>query len=1099
MSQKLVVGPINQGKVTNRLPFNIDNDSFPTLINAFQWRGRVKRKRGTVLLSRLYRFFNSTSTSYNTGTTTITLTASGNGNILINSSWNLYQSSGFPPSLVPGSVTITAPGPTLYTDAAEDGTLSPSGTINYTTGNIHIAAEAGNAVSVTFLYYPSLPVMGLEDVSLDTTDFPQTMCFDTIYSYILNNTTPNTVYDVSFYCNPDVAATLPGYTAKTVWTPTSWNGQNYQQFWTTNYEGSFWATNGINIPFSLTNIGMQYKNISVVNNITAGPPAIVDITFTSSAGLSIGDFLFINEVVTTTGINYQTGYVTAINVGGNPAKVTVEFPSATIATNGTGGIAQYLTNRSDTTKDCLRYYTGDPTNGDTTSPGFSKGKGWINFAPPLCQSIFSISQQTAKIWYLVGARMIVPFKDRLLFIGPVIQSKAGTDQTYLPDTVIYSQNGTPYYTCSFTGEPTSSTTTFAPLLVPSGQTATAPSWFEDSTGFGGFISAGLQDTILTCSSNEDVLIMGFTGYQTRFVYTGNDILPFNFFVINSEYGSNSTFSTINMDKAVLTKGPRGFVMTSQVGSDRFDLPIPDQVFEISLESNGNERVCSQRDFINEWIYFTYLGNGVNYKFPSQTLMYNYRDNSFAVFNESYTTYGQFRRRTGFTWLTVGLTYPTWEDWNDPWNAGESTLLQPEIIGGNQQGFVLLRDDGTGEGNSLEISNFSFPVTITGATTANPCVLTAANSFVAGERITITGVVGMTELNGNTYLINSATSTTITINQNSTLFTPYVSGGTATPTATVYCPNHCLTPNDYIVVSGVLGTMSQQVNGKIFTVKTTNANGFELTPGISSGTYLGGGYIKRLYRPFIQTKQFPTNWGDAKKTRIGPQQYLLSRTNSAQIQLLIYLSQDSFNAWNSGPIVPDDQAINDGLIYSTVLYTCPESTNLGLLPASSNMLVPSNSNLQMLTKVSGSGSSSNSSSQIWHRLNTSLIGDTIQLGFTLSDEQMLSFDEITAGTAITGASQASQCILTTTAGFSIGQMVKLSGVIGMVQLNFNESRNNYYQVVATSATNITIDINSTAFTAYVSGGLVIPVHINNQFAEIELHGFIMDVSPSMVLA
>jgi hypothetical protein len=30
-------------------------------------------------------------------------------------------------------------------------------------------------------------------------------------------------------------------------------------------------------------------------------------------------------------------------------------------------------------------------------------------------------------------------------------------------------------------------------------------------------------------------------------------------------------------------------------------------------------------------------------------------------------------------------------------------------------------------------------------------------------------------------------------------------------------------------------------------------------------------------------------------------------------------------------------------------------------------------------------------QIWHRINTSLIGDTVQLGFTLSDTQMRTVD------------------------------------------------------------------------------------------------------------
>jgi hypothetical protein len=39
-------------------------------------------------------------------------------------------------------------------------------------------------------------------------------------------------------------------------------------------------------------------------------------------------------------------------------------------------------------------------------------------------------------------------------------------------------------------------------------------------------------------------------------------------------------------------------------------------------------------------------------------------------------------------------------------------------------------------------------------------------------------------------------------------------------------------------------------------------------------------------------------------------------------------------------------------------------------------------LQMLT-----GTSQN---QIWHRMNTSLIGDTVQVGITLSDQQMRAF-------------------------------------------------------------------------------------------------------------
>ena len=98
---------------------------------------------------------------------------------------------------------------------------------------------------------------------------------------------------------------------------------------------------------------------------------------------------------------------------------------------------------------------------------------------------------------------------------------------------------------------------------------------------------------------------------------------------------------------------------------------------------------------------------------------------------------------------------------------------------------------------------------------------------------------------------------------------------------------------------------------------------------------------------------------------------MSTTDLGQIELQIYLSQNASSPYNFGPLVPDPASINNTLIYSDILFTCPESTNLGLTPA--------NTNLQMPTAVQ--------QAQIWHRVNTSLIGDTVQLAFTMSDDQM----------------------------------------------------------------------------------------------------------------
>lgn len=1025
MGEKIIVGPVNKGLRNDRTPFIIDNDSFPTLVNAYQWRGRIKRKRGTSFLARLERFFSSTISSYNPSGSTITLDGSGDGNLI--TGYSLNSSA----SIVPGTVSITdTVTSAVYTDPSMNGTLSPSGTINYATGAITIAAAAGHLISAAFNYYPNLPVMGLEDFVALNVQYPQTVAFDTTYSYTFLTAQPYTAYDVSFYKNPP-SATYPSYVAKTNVTPTTWNGQNYQQFWTTNYQGALWATNGITEPFSVTHIGMQFKAISAmtINSATApNGPSVVTFTI-ASHGLVIGDFVFINEVIytapnTTNSVNFQTGYVIAVP---NANEIQVEFPNAYLTgTYSSGGIAQYLTNRANTSLDGLRWYDGDPTNGNPTNPTLMGHLGWVNFAPPLSDLAYSISDLVPAQYYLVGAKLIFPFKDRLVFFGPVIQTSSNNSQVYLQDTIIYSQNGTAYYTSSFTGDPTLTSTEFFSVLTPQNQSATASAYWEDFTGYGGFLTAGNDQAIVSLGINEDALIVEFSKSMTRLIYSGNDILPFNFFSINAEWGTIGTFSSVTMDQGVISLGSRGFVITGQTSSERIDIEIPDQVFEVGLVNNGAERICSQRDFINEWIYFTYVPDIeadeaiTSDIFPSQTLQYNYRENTWAIFNESYTNYGTFRRLGGYTWATVGNEFPTWADWNEPWNAGVASQLQPEVIGGTSQGFVLFRDQGTGESISRFIQNIS----------------------------------------GNT----------------------------------ITSPGHTLDPGDYIIISNCLGTVSSYLNEKIFRVVFVSSDTFNVDTTLPSGlTYLGNGVITKMYAPFVQTKQFPTAWGDARKTRLGPQQYLFTTTQNSQITLLIYLSMDARTPYNDigFPLLPSmivpQVSFNNALIYSAILYTCPESTNLGLTPA--------NINLQSLT--------SPGQAQTWHRMNTSLIGDTIQIGFSLDDTQMRSLYNLGLPLTITAATNAYPCVLTVNAQVNTNQLVFITGVVGMTQLNSNPNSIppvfQYFNVIASTATSMTLDVDSSAFGAYVSGGQVQIVSPQNQFSEIELHGFILDTQPSQLLA
>ena len=104
---------------------------------------------------------------------------------------------------------------------------------------------------------------------------------------------------------------------------------------------------------------------------------------------------------------------------------------------------------------------------------------------------------------------------------------------------------------------------------------------------------------------------------------------------------------------------------------------------------------------------------------------------------------------------------------------------------------------TARDDELRRNNWNFAIkrarlspqttTITAATKADPCVLTFSGGTtpVNGDRIRITEVVGMTELNNEYYLVSGVSGSTFNLldddgdNLDSSAFTTYTSGGTIT--------------------------------------------------------------------------------------------------------------------------------------------------------------------------------------------------------------------------------------------------------------------------------------------------------------------------------
>lgn len=143
--------------------------------------------------------------------------------------------------------------------------------------------------------------------------------------------------------------------------------------------------------------------------------------------------------------------------------------------------------------------------------------------------------------------------------------------------------------------------------------------------------------------------------------------------------------------------------------------------------------------------------------------------------------------TGFAFVysseTSSHVYYTFE-----WTANsESDIESYRVYGSATTGFTPSGANllATVQDTTATIQLTKSPKTksISAITQATDAVITttSAHGIDVGDFVEVTGVTGMTELNGNTYEVLATTTNTLTIDVDSTGFTTYTSGGTVTTT------------------------------------------------------------------------------------------------------------------------------------------------------------------------------------------------------------------------------------------------------------------------------------------------------------------------------
>ena len=685
-----------EGLNTRLSPFNISEDAFATMVNAYTYRGSVVKKPGTTLVCRPNRAYTSSSW--------VTLDATGAG------SFNAITiaGGGDTASIRLGTISLTD-GTYTYTEpATPDGTLSSgnvaTGTVNYATGVITITGGKPNGVvSGTLNIYYGLPIMGIfpftVQIGFGTSETVQFILDQSFaYNYSAGSDYGSASFNSVFYNSGNIC---------------QWHGESWQLFNSEEFSNALWISNGV--------AGMQYKPIS---SLSLGGSTTVGIT---AHGLVVGDYIWFNEVKGTTQINGLTGLVTTVV---NANSVVVNINSSGFSAYASGGIVQYLTSSAaNPDADGIRYYI----NG-----------GFVNYAPPY---IAFNANSTVQVRYICGANIILAFKSRLIFFGVYTTSSAG-DVVFDGGTLVYSAIGSPFYTA---------------LVPANGQTSAGAFYFAPVGVYGGFIDLQANENITSASLWLESVLIDYQTFKIRLLSTPSPTIPFIYEYISSEYGGINKNAALSFNNGTIGVSRRGFLMTSTSGAMRIDDPIPDMIYSISLQNQASDRVIMQRDYQRELVYFTYPNARNSNIFPDTSLVYNYHDNTWAQFFESFCCYGSLLNTTAITWAS--LTNP-WYTYTQPWNSfglGEQNLY---YVGGNQQGFVLERDSqsGTASANSLFIADIS------GSTLTVP-----NHNLEEGAVIAITGCLGITSLNGGSYVVSSIFSTDVfTINAETT--GTYLGGG-----------------------------------------------------------------------------------------------------------------------------------------------------------------------------------------------------------------------------------------------------------------------------------------------------------------------------------
>ena len=551
----------------------------------------------------------------------------------------------------------------------------------------------------------------------------------------------------------------------------------------------------------------------------------------------------------------------------------------------TSNYASSLWATNNTSADGIKYWNGSPGVLNTSG-------GWSNFKPIVNGTPITLD----------GALIIMPYKARLVALGTI------ENGVRIFNRARFSQVGTPYAGAASTvnlatvtvGNPTAFTTatdvfttgqnvsffgltgadagllnlqnaivtrvgassytvpinTIGKVINNSGfaqQQGNPPSpfindinaWRDDIPGKGGYIDADTNERIVSAAIIKDTLLVFFQNSTWRLRFTGNEVLPFIWERLNTQYVSESTFSTITFDENALTFSRRGFVGSDTNSVDRFDEKIPDQAFfKMKYGANAGtlQYIQGIRDYYRQTAYWCYTdtqsnaASGINNK----VLAYNYIDKTWSRFNQPFRCFGYYKQFFDLQWQNATFS---WSSANFAWQGDEQLQFPLVVAGDTANGNVYVVYDQTTDaqdmGGTVSVKNFNFDIRTSRFNpyikegtkakllyidiycTMNPGAEITVNHFIDDQNVPVISKPALLFQRG-VYLISNIIPGAVT-------------------TTIVFTQPHAITNNNVITIGAIYGTIGNILNNHSYVATVVNATTVTIPVDTSTFVYASSGY------------------------------------------------------------------------------------------------------------------------------------------------------------------------------------------------------------------------------------------------------------------